>query len=109
VLEDQELTFDAAIDRLMSWLGRTVEVWVEFADAPSHVAGTHGELREDGMAGDAWTFSVGESGWFRAARAYDDDSERERLVEYAISPPKLMFNYSDGTLHVAQSSSSTPT
>lgn len=106
------LTFDAAVARLISWVGLTVEAWVEFADGPSHIAGMHGDLREaaneDTIAaslGRASTFTVGASAWFRLTPHYADDTQTEHPVEFVTQPPKLMFDWGDGTLHVARSSS----
>ncbi len=112
--ETTDLTFDAAVARLTSWVGGTVEAWVEFADGPSHVAGMHGELGEvedqtvDARSQQSRTFSVGESAWFRLVRSYENDSERLRPVEFVAHPPELMFDWEDGTLHIVRSSSSSP-
>jgi hypothetical protein len=116
LMPDRELlSFDAAVARLISWVGLTVEAWVEFADGPSHVAGMHGELREaanegiiDASSGRARTFTVGASAWFRLTPCYGDDAQTEHTVQFVTQPSKLMFDWRDGTLHVARSSIGSP-
>ncbi len=113
--DSELLRFDAAVARLSSWVGLTVEAWVEFADGPSHLAGMHGDLREvasedtvDARLGQARTFAVGASAWFRLTPYYADDTQTEHPVQFVAQPPKLMFDWGDGTLHVARSSSGSP-
>ena len=106
------LAFDAAIAELTSWVGGVVEVWVEFSDGPSHVAGMHGELRVagaadtvDGRHRGVHTFTVGEGGWFRLTPSYsDEEGDSERLVQHVARPPQLAFDFDDGFVHVTQSS-----
>jgi hypothetical protein len=112
----ENLAFDAGLARLRSWVGHTVEAWVELADGPSHLAGMNGVLASgnDGFAPGAdleesQTFTVGESGWFRVVRGYaDDDAQIECSVAFAASPPRLVFEWGDGLLHVVRSSTGDP-